>query len=82
MLFGAAVKGNCVDATGAGDAFWGGFLSYLRLQDISEAGQLTEEILTAALAYGNAAGGICVQGMGAIPSLPTRQQIEAQLAAN
>ena len=31
VLFGAAVKGNCVDATGAGDAFWGGFLSYLRL---------------------------------------------------
>lgn len=82
VLFAAAVKGNCVDATGAGDAFWGGFLSYLRIQDITEAGQLTEELLTAALAYGNAAGGICVQGMGAIPSLPTRQQIEAHLASN
>ena len=81
VLFAAAVKGTCVDATGAGDAFWGGFLSYLRIQGVTEAGQLTEELLTAALAYGNVAGGICVRGKGAIPSLPTRAQIEAQLAA-
>ena len=80
VLKSPAVKGNCVDATGAGDAFWGGFLSYLRFRNVTEAGQLTEQLLTEAMAYGNAAGGLCVQGMGAIPSLPTRQQIEAQLA--
>lgn len=72
-------KAVCVDATGAGDAFWGGFLSSLRLQGVEHADQLTEKILCNAMAYGNVAGAICVQSKGAIPSLPTRQEIEAQL---
>ena len=69
----------CVDATGAGDAFWGGFLSSLRLQGVTHAAEITPDILRRAMTYGNTAGSICVQSKGAIPSLPTRQQIEAQL---
>ena len=69
----------CVDATGAGDAFWGGFLSSLRIQGVERPGQITEEILRRCLAYGNVAGWICVQSKGAIPSLPTRSQIEQYL---
>lgn len=72
-------KAACVDATGAGDAFWGGFLSSLRIQGVHNAEQLNEDILHTAMVYGNVAGAICVQGKGAIPSLPTRQEIEAQL---
>lgn len=72
-------KVPCVDATGAGDAFWGGFLSSLRLQGVTAVDQLTGEILRKAMAYGNVSGSICVQSKGAIPSLPTRQEIEAQL---
>lgn len=72
-------KVPCVDATGAGDAFWGGFLSSLRLQGVAAAEDMTEEILRRAMAYGNVSGSICVQSKGAIPSLPTRQEIEAQL---
>lgn len=73
-------KAVCVDATGAGDAFWGGFLSSLRIQGVSQASQITEEILRRAMEYGNIAGWICVQSKGAIPSLPTREQIEQHLS--
>lgn len=72
-------KAVCVDATGAGDAFWGGFLSSLRLQGVEQAGQLNRTILEKALAYGNVSGWICVQSKGAIESLPTRAQIESHL---
>lgn len=69
-------KAKAVDATGAGDAFWGGFLSSLRIQGVEQAGQLTAEMIEKALKYGNTAGWICVQHKGAISSLPTRAEIE------
>ena len=72
-------KVKAVDTTGAGDAFWGGFLASLRIQGISKASQLTEEIIRKAMAYGNVSGCICVQGKGAIASIPTREQIEAYM---
>ena len=72
-------KAVCVDATGAGDAFWGGFLASLRLQGITNAAQLTREIIEKAMVYGNVSGWICVQSKGAIESLPTRAQIEQYL---
>ncbi|MDO4262105.1 MAG: carbohydrate kinase [Eubacteriales bacterium] len=72
-------KAVCVDATGAGDAFWGGLLSSLRLQGVKKASDLTEEIVRRAMEYGNIAGWLCVQSKGAIPSLPTREQIEQYL---
>ena len=74
-------KGKCVDATAAGDSFWGGFLASLRLQGVNLAGDITEEILRRAAAYGNAAGDLCVQRKGAIAAIPTREEIEAQLEA-
>ncbi len=72
-------KAVCVDATGAGDAFWGGFLSSLRIQGIDSAEQLTEETIRRAMEYGNVAGWLCVQSKGALTSLPTREQVEAHL---
>lgn len=73
-------KAKAVDATGAGDAFWGGFLSSLRIQGVEQAGQLTAEVIEKALKYGNTAGWICVQHKGAISSLPTRAEIEKYLS--
>lgn len=67
----------CVDATGAGDAFWGGFLSALRLNGMEKPADLTEEMLRTALEYGNKCGWFCVQKKGAISSLPTRSEVEA-----
>lgn len=75
----AGRKAKCVDATGAGDAFWGGFLSSLRIQGVSSASELTKDNIRRALEYGNVAGWICVQSKGAIASLPTRAQIEQYL---
>ena len=75
-------KSKCVDATGAGDAFWGGFLSSLRHQGVEDAAGITGDILRRALAYGNAAGDICVLGGGASPSLPTRALFAARGGAS
>lgn len=72
-------KAVCVDATGAGDAFWGGCLSSLRIQGVEQASQLTREILEKAMTYGNVSGWLCVQSKGAIESLPTRETIERYL---
>ena len=72
-------KVKAVDATGAGDAFWGAFLAKLRLSGVARACDLTEDILRDALEYGNVSGSICVQQKGAIASIPTRKQIEACL---
>lgn len=69
----------CVDATGAGDAFWGGFLSSLRMQGVENAKDLTAEIIKTAMNYGNVSGWICVQSQGGISSLPTRGEIEKHL---
>ena len=73
-------KVKAVDATGAGDAFWGAFLSSLRLQGVSTTADLTMEKVQQAMNYGNVSGCICVQSKGAIASIPTRAQIEAYLA--
>ena len=75
----AARKVPCVDTNGAGDAFWGAFLSSLRIQAVEGAQSITEDILRRAMEYGSAAGGLTVQKKGAIPALPTRKEIEAFL---
>ena len=71
-------KANCVDTTGAGDAFWGGFLSTLIKAGLPAP---EEELLTRALTYGNIAGWLCVQKKGAMESLPTTAEVEAILEA-
>ena len=70
-------KAVCVDATGAGDAFWGGFLSALRIGGVEKSTDLTRELLQSALEYGNKCGWFCVQKKGAMSSLPTRAEVEA-----
>lgn len=72
-------KVNAIDATGAGDAFWGGFLSRMLMFGITKAEEVTEEMVRTALVYGNASGGLCVQKMGGIPALPTKADIEAAI---
>ena len=74
-------KADCVDATGAGDAFWGGFLSCLLNSGVKCVEELSEELVCRALEYGNVAGWLCVQKKGAMESLPTTQEICAILDA-
>jgi ribokinase len=59
-----------VDTTAAGDAFVGGFAVAL-----AEGQTLAE-----AVRWGNAAGALATTKLGAQPSLPTRQDLEALLA--
>ena len=72
-------KVKAVDATGAGDAFWGGFLASLLMNGVTTTDDLAVDRIREALKYGNASGGLCVQKMGGIPALPTKEEIEAFL---
>ena len=64
---GRAVK--AVDTTGAGDCFVGAVAAQLA------AGRPIRD----ALNYANAAASICVQRMGAAPSMPTAAEVEAMV---
>lgn len=72
QLFLPAFQVEAVDTTAAGDVFCGSF-----------AVALTEgQDLRAALRFAAAAAAICVTRIGAQPSVPHREQIEAFLAIN
>ena len=73
-------KAHCVDATGAGDAFWGGLLARMRARGVTRASDLTADLVREAMAYGNVGGWLCVQEKGALSSLPTREEVERYLA--
>ena len=63
-----------VDTTGAGDAFWGGFLLCIaqRKQVLTE---LTLEDMSLFARFGNSVASACVSRRGGIPALPTRNEI-------
>ena len=67
-----------VDTTGAGDSFWGGLLSRLALNNVKPA-DLTEEQAKEYLDFANAVAGLCVEKRGAIPAMPTLEQVMAEL---
>lgn len=71
-----ALKANCVDTCGAGDAFWGGFIATLLKNGITATEQLSEALIRNAMEHGNIAGWLCVQQKGAIESLPTSEAVE------
>lgn len=70
-----------VDTTGAGDAFWGGFLHKLL-----ESGKRPAEITLAealdCAAWGNATAALCIGKRGGVPAMPRKHEIEALLRAN
>lgn len=79
--FVAGRAAKAVDATGCGDAFWGGFLASLLNAGVLAVEDLTPEKLQTAITYGNVGGWCCVQTKGGMSALPTKEQIEAVLAA-
>ncbi|KJC55007.1 ribokinase [Bradyrhizobium sp. LTSPM299] len=62
---------KAVDTTGAGDCFVGALASQLA----------SGKPLRDALSYANVAASICVQRMGAAPSMPTAEEVEGVLNA-
>lgn len=67
-----------VDTTGAGDAFWGGFLHRMLALNVSPAA-LTLAQATDCARWGNATAALCVTRRGALPAMPTREDV-ARLA--
>jgi ribokinase len=70
VIAGRAVR--AVDTTGAGDCFVGAVAAQL-------AGRKS---IGDALVYGNVAASICVQRMGAAPSMPTAAEVEAAISTS
>lgn len=69
------------DTNGAGDAFMGAFLFALLEDRLFSIDDLTEEIVSKGLRWGNMAGWLAVQKSGAIPALPTAEQLLTALRA-
>ena len=66
---------KAVDTTGAGDSFWGGFLSeFLSMHKTVE--NLDWEEVRACARKGNAVACLCVQKRGGIPSIPQKKEVE------
>lgn len=72
---------KAVDTNGAGDAFWSGFLYKL-----SKSGKYPEELNLSELEefayFGNAVASLCVEKKGAIPAMPTFEQVMKRLGKN
>lgn len=74
-----AFSAQAVDTTGAGDSFWGGFLTC-----VSESGrpvdQLTLEDFQKFARFGNAVASLCVERRGAMPAMPSRAEVAERLS--
>ena len=64
---------DCVDTTGAGDAFYAGVLAKLDGRDIAA---VTDEELNGILRFANVCGALNTRGKGAIDHLPSIEEIE------
>lgn len=65
---------KAVDTTGAGDSFWGGFLScFLSYHQSIE--EIKWDALQTCAITGNAVAALCVQKRGGIPSIPTKEAV-------
>lgn len=63
-----------VDTTGAGDSFWGGFLSkYLEYQ--TDMQTMSWENWRNCAKFGNATASLCVRKRGGIPAIPEKKEV-------
>lgn len=73
-----AFQVESVDTTGAGDSFWGGFLScflsFNQSIDQMEWGNIKKCAIT-----GNAVAALCVQKRGGIPSVPNKETVNSYI---
>ncbi|MDR0841774.1 MAG: carbohydrate kinase [Christensenellaceae bacterium] len=68
---------SAVDTTGAGDAFWGGFLCRFLQGEKAPQELLSLAELEAYARFANATAAICVTRRGGIPALPTLAETKA-----
>ena len=74
-----AFSATAVDTTGAGDCFYGTLLAQIAARGGMD--DLTEEEAQTMLRVANAAGALAVEGYGAIPSYPNKEQIYLKAGA-
>ncbi len=68
-------KSNVVDTTGAGDAFWGAFLHKITENSLDVS---LEELVSYAK-FANATASLCVEALGAIPAMPSLENVKNRL---
>ncbi len=73
-------KVTSVDTTGAGDSFMAGIIVGV-LEQLDESRDFTKLDFDGILKLANASGAIATSGRGAIPSIPTRAEVDAFLEA-
>jgi fructokinase len=66
-----------IDTTGAGDAFLGAVLFRLRDKSRAELNAISTKELAGIVDFANAAGSLTTTRKGAIPALPTGEEIES-----
>lgn len=71
--------GDILDKTGAGDAFWGGFVNRLVNRLVNSNKQPSQLTLDDVFEFGrfaNAAAALCISKRGGIPAMPTLQEVK------
>ncbi len=71
-------RNKALDATGAGDSFWGGFLYQLSRSEKKPADVTLDEAAFFA-DFGNAVASLCVEKHGAIPAMPEMADVEIKM---
>lgn len=65
-------KSQVIDTTGAGDSFFGAVIAQIMLSGYDT---LTHDKLQEILTVGNAAASIVIEGLGGIPSIPSKEKV-------
>lgn len=73
-----AFESSVLDTNGAGDAFMGGFLYQLSKREKAIYEVKIDELKKYAC-FGNAAASLCVERRGAIPAMPTLEEVNKRL---
>ena len=76
-----AFRVKTVDTTGAGDSFWGGFLSCV-LPFYQSIEQIEWKSIKKCAITGNAVAALCVQKRGGIPSIPNKEAVVSFIKEN
>ena len=78
FVYQPAVPGNVVDTNGAGDSFCSGVL-FCICKEGKKVGEIGLSRLSEFARFGNAAASLCIGKRGAVPSMPTLQEIYKRL---